>query len=167
MPVIKDLIGDNKRILDAGTRGGYWLHYYCKRNQNSGVGIDIGFANLNIDDPRIKIIEESVDVTNKLPFKEKEFDVSVMTAVLEHLWIPGDRFTVENLIRVTKEKVILMTPIYTDRSQDHDRGRGCPEHINMFDCERFDEFLKSFGYKYEHIDIVQGYSSHIGVINLL
>lgn len=167
MPTIKELIGDNKRILDAGTRGGYWLHYYCKGNHNSGVGIDLGYANLDIGDPRIKILEEKIDVTYKLPFEDKEFDVSVMTAVLEHLWIPGDHFAIENLIRVTKEKIILMTPIYRDRPNDYDRGTACPEHINMFDCERFDRFLNSFGYKYEHIDIEYGYSSHIGVINLL
>lgn len=165
MPKIKEIIGSDKKILDVGTRSGFWLAYFCHENNNTGIGIDLG--PVNVEYPHIDMSGESVDVTFRLPFKDKEFDVSTMIATLEHLWVPGDRYAIENLIRVTKEKIILMTPIYVDRINDCDRGKGNVEdHINMFSCERFDAFLESFGFEYQHIDVPQGYSSHIGIINL-
>lgn len=165
MPKIKEMIGDNKKILDVGTRSGFWLMYFCQDNKNKGIGIDIG--PIKIEHQNVEMFVESVDVTFRLPFEDKEFDVSTMIATLEHLWVPGDRYAIENLIRVTKEKIILMTPIYKDRPDECDRGKGnVTDHINMFDCGRFEEFLKSFGYNYEHIDIIPGYSSHIGIIHL-
>jgi len=167
MPMIKKMIGKDKRILDVGMRSGFWLHYYCNGTGNKGVGIDLmGDTGGLREDTNIKFFKKPVDATFKIPFEDNSFDVVTCTAVLEHLWVPGDRYAVENMIRVAKEKVILMTPIYTDHPDDPTRGRDIDEHINMFDCKRFKRFLKSFGYKYRHYDIMQGYRSHIGVIYL-
>ena len=166
MPKIKEIIGDNKNILDIGVRNAFWLNYFCSGNNNKGIGIDIGICGNPITSPGVKIWKKPLDVTNKLPFEDNRFDVSTLFAVLEHLYYPGHVYAVENMIRVTKEKVIIMTPNYIDHPRDPMRGRAIPEHINNFSCERFDRFLKSFGFRYEHIDIKEGYSSHIGVIYL-
>lgn len=174
MPIIKNHIGNNKYVLDIGTRQAFWLCYYCSGTDNIGVGIDISNKHIKRTKELIKdfklnekiSILTKIDATYKLPFEDGCFDTAVSTSVLEHLFYPGHRYMIENMIRVAREKIIISTPIYKDRPWDYDRGRGNQDHINMFDCERFEELLKSFGYNYEHIDILPGYSSHIGIIHL-
>lgn len=174
MPTIKDLIGNNKYVLDVGVREAFWLCYYCSDTENTGVGVDISTDYMSrakeiIRDFKLEgkiSLMTDIDAAYTLPFKDNSFNVAVSTAVLEHIFYPGHRYMLENMIRVAREKVIISTPIYKDRFQDRDRGRGTQEHINMFDCDRFERFLKSFGYEYSHIDIEPGYSSHIGIIYL-
>jgi len=168
MPKIKEIIGNDKKILDVGCRSRFWLAYFCDGTGNQGTGRDIHPTDDPVKHENVEILTGPIDITEMHENDStKHFDVSTMLATLEHLWVPGDRYAVENMIKHTKEKVIIMTPIYYDRPQDTDRGRGNVDtHINMFDCERFDKFLASFGYEYDHIDVQEGYSSHIGVIHV-
>lgn len=171
MPRIKSLIGTNKKVLDIGTRSGIYLLYYCDESNNKGLGIDLGSVDSALETKsksRLTNVDflGNIDATTPLPFDDNSFDVSVASAIIEHIWVPGDRYMVEEIIRVSKEKVIISTPLYVDRIQDYDRGRGCGDHINMFNEDRFHDFLKQFGFHHNVEVIMEGYSTLIGIIEM-
>ncbi|MGQ4893408.1 MAG: methyltransferase domain-containing protein [Candidatus Njordarchaeia archaeon] len=55
----------------------------------------------------------------RLPFKNKEFDVVLMYDVIEHLPKNKGKFALEEAKRVTRRELILVTPLIWDDNKKH------------------------------------------------
>lgn len=100
-----------KKILDAGCGRGFYLKclsFFSFLKEIHGVDINdfyLQIAKKNNTDKRIKIKKASID---RLPYKNKYFDLIICSEVLEHL--KNDRAALLELKRVLKPNgVILVT----------------------------------------------------------
>lgn len=81
---------------------------------------------------------ENICDAHKLPFKDKSFNTVYCFHVLEHCFNPSK--VIKELIRVTKNRVILAIPNY-----DYYKNIGeCDQHIYSWNENTFEFFLKQF-----------------------
>jgi len=147
LPIIKNAIGNGKRILDIGASDCCMTCCVIENTENTALAIDI------VDEPKLNLNAEKmielaglsnqiefrpgVNATFHLPMEENSFDSSTAFAVLEHTWCPGHQNIIENMIKVSKEKCIFLIPVLSS-SGPHDRWGISPYiegagHINQFD----------------------------------
>ncbi|MCK9463136.1 MAG: class I SAM-dependent methyltransferase, partial [Proteobacteria bacterium] len=75
--------------------------------------------------------------TDKLPFEDKSFDVVVMSDVLEHISRIHGVFALSEAQRVTKLKLIVITPTKWDCNNRYFNDRNFPEYFqNSFNLHR-------------------------------
>lgn len=96
---VGSLINDGKTVLDIGGELNH-LSLFCKPKK-------ITVANLNTGDVII--------TKDKIPFKNKSFDVVCSIDVLEHIPKTKREAFVKNLCLIANEKVIMSFPIGTQR----------------------------------------------------
>lgn len=92
---------DNGKILEVGS-GSYGIAPYLKEQI---TGVDTSF-----DEPEHPLLKQVKSSGEKIPFKDSEFDVVILSDVLEH--IPKSKRTdvLNEAIRVTKKMVIVSGP---------------------------------------------------------
>lgn len=142
-----------EKILDVGCGEGFTLKKLQERNiGKDNEGIDYSKDAIKIGKniyPELKLFEGNV---YDLAYKDKVFDLSICTEVLEHLEDPAK--AVEEIKRVTKKYIIFSVPNepffimanflrgkYLRSFGNH------PEHINHWTFIGFEKFLKSHGLK--------------------
>lgn len=141
-----------------------WLAYYLKQHHRTLLDISCGnarnmlywnwkglscvgteYTDELVENCRSKKFScDKVDLNKEnLPFRDNQFDVSTMIAVVEHLEDPHK--AVAEAIRVTKDLVMITTPKGT--SYPH------PEHLHYWYTseELADELLPKRGYNYHII----------------
>lgn len=103
--ILKNKGLENSKIIEIGS-GSYGITPYLKREI---VGVDISF-----DEPQHELLKQVKSSGNKLPFKDSEFDVAILSDVLEH--VPADkRINILNeAIRVASKNVIIGGPFGKD-----------------------------------------------------
>ena len=82
-----DLIGKGHRILEVGCRAGNLTQHFYEGNEV--VGIDVDRNALAEFEERLGLKGQWVDVDSEdIPFKDSEFDLVVISEVMEHLRFP-------------------------------------------------------------------------------
>ena len=115
-------INEGERVLDVGCQYGLFLHL-MKEAGIECAGTDVSEACIEASTKNVPEVPSVVCGTETLPHKDKLFDVCVATEVLEHQKDP--RKFIEELIRVSKKRILLTTPI-EDNMLD-------PTHLHFFD----------------------------------
>lgn len=105
-PKISPFISSRDRVLDIGCGTGA-LARTIKKNKHPKMSlVDVQYNSL-CDQFPVLIYDGK-----KLPFKNKEFDTSLMIAVLHHTHDPSE--VIDEAIRVTKSKIIIVEDIFSD-----------------------------------------------------
>jgi SAM-dependent methyltransferase len=95
-----------KKILDAGCGGGAFLEFLCQKGlEVTGIDKYEKFLQVARENGRPGTYVQS-DITS-LPFPDKAFDCTYCFDVLEHV---DDRQAIEELIRVTSNRLIVAVP---------------------------------------------------------
>jgi len=159
-------------FLDVGCGNGLTLNQLRKKGYNV-VGMDITLAGLDLPhgintfDQMIEEYQNNRALFTECsiwdtPFKDKEFDITYSTDVLEH--IPEEKLedTIKELFRITKIAMIHIIATFPDKRQGFDfhlSVKPIEEWQKLFDkyntnqvaCQLFDrtEFLKSMNPEYK------------------
>jgi len=112
-PAIDELLGDvcRKRILDAGCGEGY----YCRKLSSQGAfvtGIDGSkkmIAHARSKNPKAEVNYQVMDLTQRLDFKEAQFDIVLANMVL--MDIPRIDVTIVEFARILKKDGSLVLSI--------------------------------------------------------
>lgn len=140
----------NKIVLDAACGEGYGSRLLAETaEQVIGLDIDekvIAKANQKYGSSKLSYISGSIE---KLPFKDKVFDVIVSYETIEHVNVMLQESFLNEINRVLKTdgKLIISTPnkaVYTDLVKGENKF-----HIKEFYIEEFITFLKKFFYNIE------------------
>jgi SAM-dependent methyltransferase len=125
----------SKKILDAGCGTGGVISGL----QNTGilkVGNDMSLESLSLGKKRGRIFHCVQASNTHLPFRDKIFDITTSSEVLEH--VEDDLFALKEIGRVTKHRIILTVPahkyLWTD-SDDillHKRRYSKSELLELF-----------------------------------
>ena len=100
--MVRDFVPNNvlcARVLDIGCGTGVYLDAF-----DDGVGIDLNLNEKQLKEDRF--IQS--DITQKLPFRENEFDIALLLDVLEHLEKPEE--VLKEVHRVTRYGFIAEIP---------------------------------------------------------
>lgn len=95
--LLKNLVGQNKNVLDIGCRDGALTKYFTEGNNVLGVDIDNN-ALIKIKD-NLGINIDLIDLNGDWSKVDKMFDVVVAGEILEHLYYP------EEVIKKVKSKL--------------------------------------------------------------
>ncbi len=106
--IFSEWIEDNSSVLDVGCGDGTFLNFL--KGQKRGLnltGVDISEQALSVSKERgFEMIQ--ADVSNTLPFKDKTFDYSVCSEVLEH--IANSEDLLNEMRRVSRKGVLVSIP---------------------------------------------------------
>ncbi len=92
---------DIRTIVDVGS-GSLGIAPYLKR---SVTGVDVAFRG-----PSSRFLKQVKGHADRLPFKNKSFDVGVCVDTLEHIPKKRRKKVISELLRVTKKKVYVVAP---------------------------------------------------------
>ncbi|MFH1502357.1 MAG: class I SAM-dependent methyltransferase [Candidatus Eisenbacteria bacterium] len=92
-------VGRGNRVLDLGCRSGDLTSHYADGNEV--VGVDVDERALGACRDRLGIRTVLHDLSSRLPFGDSEFDVVVLSEVLEHL--PYPELTLGEIRRVLRD----------------------------------------------------------------
>ena len=112
--LLKNDIKKNTVMLDVGCLSGHFLKTFREKNNRDFFyqGLDPFSLHINAANNVWKHDKKSnfkVGWAQKIPFKKKKFDVAICSNVFTH--IPNILNPIKELIRVTKKKIIIRTPI--------------------------------------------------------
>jgi len=111
MGIWKRFRGRNIKLLDAGCGKHSFMSEVIKSQRFDAIGLDIFEPNVE-DAKRNKVYQDVlVGDARKLPFKDKEFDLSVSVEVLEHLSKEDGEKALAEFERVSRETVLITTPV--------------------------------------------------------
>ena len=83
----QNLVGTGHNILEVGCRAGNLTQHLVRDNKVTGVDVDR--IALKLFEERLGLRGQWVDVDSEpLPFKEEEFDLVILSEVMEHLRFP-------------------------------------------------------------------------------
>jgi SAM-dependent methyltransferase len=91
-------VGRGRRVVDLGCRMGDLTALFADGNEVVGVDVDAGALEVCRD--RLGIRTVLHDLSRRLPFEDSEFDVAVLSEVLEHL--PYPQLTLKEIRRVLR-----------------------------------------------------------------
>ncbi len=107
--ILLDSIGDSKSILEVGSGSGFLVSFFQNQKFDS-FGIDRSIMALNV-------AKEKFDVKNliqgdmfHIPYKSNSFDVVWNEGVLEHFKHPMNLEACKEMVRVSKNYVIIAVP---------------------------------------------------------
>ncbi|MCJ7805569.1 class I SAM-dependent methyltransferase [Patescibacteria group bacterium] len=106
LPIANDIkrnFGEGTKILDVGS-GEFGLATYISKGFDI-TGTDIVFGKAKGEG--FKIVKASAD---KLPFKDRSFDIVVSVDMMEHLPLGIRKKAVSEMIRIAKDRVYLSFP---------------------------------------------------------
>lgn len=99
--LLKKLKLQNSQILEVGS-GSYGITPYLKKNI---TGVDMSF-----DEPEYQRLKQVIGSAEKLPFKNNQFAVVILSDVLEHLPKTIRDHSLKEAIRVARKAVIVSGP---------------------------------------------------------
>lgn len=107
--LVYNLLDYNKVILDVGCANGYYTKLYAKKCKRI-IGIDSNhelIKRAKEENPKIEFIEADAE---KIPFEDEEFDIIIMSDVLEH--VKSEELALNEVYRVLKKngKLIITVP---------------------------------------------------------
>jgi ubiquinone/menaquinone biosynthesis C-methylase UbiE len=125
---------DEARILEIGS-GSYGITPYLKKPI---TGIDFDFS-----EPETALLRQVKGVGERLPFKDNEFDVCILSDVLEHIDAKKRAGTLNEAVRVAKRAVIISGPFGKEAAaQDRDLAEYSLKKIGPKTHHFFEEHLK-------------------------
>ncbi|HVE80872.1 MAG TPA: class I SAM-dependent methyltransferase [Candidatus Dormibacteraeota bacterium] len=149
--ILNKLIKEGDKVLDVGCGLGYGTTIMAiKAGQVSGVDVDqkaIDYCRDFLKKRNPKLKDLKVYDGYNLPYRDKEFDVTVSIDVIEHVE-DYDAFT-EELLRVTKKAVVFATP---NRRPETTNSDGTPAnywHLREWKQNELDEILRKHAAKVE------------------
>jgi SAM-dependent methyltransferase len=107
----------SKRILDAGCGTGGVISGF-KNTETLIAGTDTSLESIVLGKKRNSIINGIQASVTNLPFRDKIFDISISTEVLEH--VDDDLSALKELCRVTKNRIIITVPAHNYLWTDSD-----------------------------------------------
>ncbi len=137
-------------VLDIGCGNGYYSKKYLMNGCNV-VGIDISKSGVVLSKKRLQNYKQGkflIADTEKLPFKDKSFDIVSFMSILEHLDDPVS--SVSELSRVLRPMGKIV--VYTINSRD----QMTPEFImRLFFPKKYNKMLKSLGHSRDNFYTVE------------
>ncbi len=113
--LLKKDIKDKTKVLDVGCLSGHFLKTFREKNNRNFFyqGLDPFSLHINAA-KKVWSNDQNSDFkvgwAQKIPFKKKQFDISICSNVFTH--IPSILNPIKELVRVTKKKIIIRTPIH-------------------------------------------------------
>jgi SAM-dependent methyltransferase len=160
---IRREVGKDKKVVELGCRFGGLLQYFIEGNEV--VGVDIDRNALVICREKFGIETHVANLNDKLPYSNSEFDVVVLSEVLEHL--PYPELTFQEISRILKNEGKLVGSV---PNATHLRNRlrflltGVVEldrtHLQQFSASSLKVMLNGF---FENIKIVSVSGRFIGL----
>lgn len=150
---VVDNLGNNGKLLDMGCGSGYLLQFIEKERPELDLyGVDLSAEGIKTASNRTKA-NLNAGNTNKLPYKDSEFDYLVSTEVLEH--ISDIKETIKETHRVLKlgGRFIHITP-YKDYIPS-------PEHVREYDESSISLFSEFSNVKTEVITHPEFYRTNL------
>lgn len=111
MSIWKRFRGQNAKVLDVGCGRHSFISEVIKSQKFDAVGLDIFEPNVKEAKSNKVYRDVIVGDARQLPFKDKEFDLSVSIEVLEHLDKEDGEKALAELERVSRETVLITTPV--------------------------------------------------------
>lgn len=146
--LLRNLIGQGKKVLDIGCRDGALTQYFAQGNEVLGIDID---DNALFEAKKLGIVTRKLDLNgNWQELKKELFDVVVAGEVLEHLYYP-ERI-VEKVTSLLNSKGLFLGSVpnafslknrfrYLIAKKDH-TPLSDPTHINHFSAKDLENMLK-------------------------
>lgn len=105
LDLIVDWFADGSSVLDLGCGDGTLLAYLAEHRGCFGYGLEIDPANISRCIRRgVNVIEQDLDYDDLSVFKDKSFDVVVMTQALQAVKRPD--ITLEQMLRIGREGIV-------------------------------------------------------------
>lgn len=105
--VFKNIEEDGLSLLDVGCTSGYYSqvieHYYPQKFKYTGC--DYNESSINLAKEYYPSIDFFVEDVTNLSFSDKQFDVSFLSGVIEH--VPNHKAGLKELCRVTGKYIVL------------------------------------------------------------
>lgn len=149
--VLKNIIGDNKDILDLGCRDGALTKYFVKGNKVLGVDIDDVALQKAKDQLGIDVLLFDLD-GDWGELAGRKFDIIVAGEILEHLYFPEKIIQKSIKHLQPKGKMIISVPnafslknrIRLLLAQKHNTPLNDPTHINHFSLKELKKLFKKY-----------------------
>lgn len=103
--LIGDFLSQNETIVDIGTGSGGLANYL---NQNNFEVTTVDVVDKTVHSQITPVIYDGLN----LPFKDKNFDVSMLITVLHHCPNPEQVFA--EAVRVSKQKIVVLEDVYSN-----------------------------------------------------
>ena len=113
--LLKKDLKNKTTMLDVGCLSGHFLRTFREKNNKNFFYQGLDPFDLHINAAK-KVWEKDknssfkVGWAQKIPFKQKKFDITICSNVFTH--IPNILNPIKELIRVTRKKIIIRTPIH-------------------------------------------------------
>lgn len=162
--IFSEWIADGASVLDVGCGDGAFLNFLKGQNRGLGLtGIDISEQALSAARERGFQVFQA-DVSNTLPFKDKTFDYSVCSEVLEH--IANSEDLLSEMRRISRKAVLVSIPniaLWKHRCRLFFLG-SFPiqwlleprEHIRFFSVKDFIKTVNASGFTVRKIKVSSG-----------
>lgn len=150
-PITWILDSDIKTVLDLGCGQGKPMEFINRRLKiKKSVGVDL--FEPYIEEAKQKKIHDQYLITDirKVNFPDKSFDLVMASHVLEHMSRKDAWKVLENMERMAKKQVIMVTPIGEHYHQIED-GNIWQLHVSAFTPNDFEErgyAIKKYGWKW-------------------
>ncbi len=145
--ILDQIPQDASSLVDIGcARGdvGFLVRTDIRFNLKRTVGIDafptyVKFCQDHKVYDEIYQIELKNVVQNKLPFKDSEFDVSVLSQIIEHLSPEDGSAILDELERITARRIIVVTDNFWTEGVHKETGNPYQEHRSRWSVKDFKE----------------------------
>ncbi len=157
--ISKSLQANIKTVLDLGCgEGTFGLRFnQNKKYQITGTDIFTPYLKKALSTGRYRSVKK-VDLTKKLPFYAKQFDLVVCLETIEHLKkIAGEKLLSE-MERVGKKMIIISSPIGIASQEDYDKNIHQKHQSSWYPKD-----LSVLGYKVYGIGLKIVYGKHTHV----
>lgn len=129
-------LGRRQNVLDVGCGTGSLMLALNRDKRNKVTGVDI-FQPSVLQCRRLgvysKVIKQDI---RKLNFPEKSFDIVLSTHVIEHLTKKEGISLMEQLEKIAKKKVVIVTPVGFFEQHEHDNNP-YQEHHSGWEAKDF------------------------------
>ena len=112
--IFNNIKGDNLTLIDIGCTTGYYyeiLNFFFE-NKFKYFGCDYNEASIKLAKQYYPNIEFDVEDITKLSYSDKQFDISFLSGVIEH--VPDYEKGIQELCRITKKYIVLHRIYLTD-----------------------------------------------------
>jgi methionine biosynthesis protein MetW len=101
-PVIEEVVGQNKEIIDLGCGDGSLMQILAK-NKNECQGVEVSESGVEVCKGKgLKVVQGRIDT--RLPYKDKKFDIAVCNVTIHMTTYPEVLF--EEMLRISKNQII-------------------------------------------------------------
>lgn len=154
-------------VLDVGCASGIYSNYLAKMGK-AVVGMDVAVERLKIARARTAAATFIKGDIVHIDLKPKSFDTVVAFDVLEHV---DERAAMDQLIRLTKKRIILTVPATTDKSladlfllYGHHQD---PTHLRTYDKPRLEALAATYRLRPMALEPIHPISTDALFLNIL